>query len=183
MPFSRGAVIATAKVFGPQLKVPARTPPFDPVCLMLAFASNESSMGQFTTPRYERAYDVGGIYSGGTQAPLLAKYGRAAAYSYGCWQIMPCNALGFSPEELNTDITAQGQAFVNFFNDYIIARHEAMTLDQFAMVYNAGSILTKPGPGVINYINDLKTNYNLMLANKSNNFGIGVPTNAVDETD
>lgn len=87
------------------------------VCLA-ALATIESSYGIHNIPRYEKAYDRGGIYY---NAQLGMKYGAAAACSYSSWQIMYPTAveLGFTgaPTELNNDCVA-----IYFVMEYIQKR-------------------------------------------------------------
>jgi hypothetical protein len=149
-----------------------------------AIAGNESSTGIDTTPRYERAYDIGGAYDRAEQHELLMfyaehppvlvdEYGQAislphnpAAYSYGPWQMLPCNAKGFSIQELAESPEKCAQAFVGFFNRYIIGHCHADTLPQIFEAYNSGHIVRTGGdiaPGVQRYINDGVGRYSALL--------------------
>lgn len=153
-------VLSLCKKYGPLLALPASSI-LDGVALMCAFAENESSFGANATPRHEIAYDVGGRYSNNPmQASLLEAYGSKAAYSYGVWQTLPCNALGVSPAVLDGNEDAQALAFVRDFNQRVLPR--AQTLGEMGQVYNAGHVAKppqKPLPGVVRYCVDLQRNY------------------------
>lgn len=148
-------VIALCRTYGPMLRVPDGV--YGPR-VMAAIAGNESSYGENTKPRYEKAYDFGGAYAGNLpQSELLKAWGSKAAYSYGPWQILPCNAKGFTPDELATDDDKCAQAFVGFFNRYIIGHCHADTLQQILEAFNSGHIVRSGGdiaPGVQRYISD-----------------------------
>lgn len=150
------AVVALCKKYGPRLALPPGGI-LEPVALMCAIAENESTMGANTRPRHEPAYDRGGRYDRAEQAVLLDRYGSKAAYSYGPWQTLPCNALAYSPDELDTDPDAAAQAFVHDMNHRVLPH--AVTLGEMAQVYNAGEIKARPALGVVRYAKDLQANY------------------------
>ena len=76
--FTRQQIADACLAYGPQLtELPYGV---DGAQLLWALSGNESSFGANCTPRYEPAYDVGGRYA---DADLLARFGRAAACSYG----------------------------------------------------------------------------------------------------
>lgn len=156
----RDVVFSLCREYGPQLKPPAG---LDGIALMAAFAYNESSLGDDTIPRHEPSYDVGGMNSHNNQAPLLAQFGRAAACSYGPWQIMPCNAPSFTPEELFENPEFCAMAFVAFFNSYIVGHARAMTLEQCGCAYNLGHVAMNPPSGVQQYMADLRRHYEAMV--------------------
>ncbi len=144
-------VLALCKQYGPLLNADG----IDGRKLMWAIAGNESSFGKNTMPRYEPAYDIGGIYANQQpQNELLKAWGKQAAYSYGPWQMMPCNARGFTPQELDTDPEKAAQAFVGFFNRYIIGVHHASNFDKFCQCYNSGHWESNPAAGVERYVED-----------------------------
>jgi hypothetical protein len=157
-------VIALCAQYGLLLKTPAGV---DGVVLMQAIAANESTTGANCKPRYERSYDEGGVNAENEQIPLLEQYGKAAAYSYGPWQMMPCNATGYSPAELYADPEACAQAFVGFFNRYVIGHWKASTVEQIGQVYNHGSPTSHPSPGVQQYVADLVKNYNAIATSQA----------------
>lgn len=163
-------VLALCRQYGAQLNVP---PSIDGVALMAAFAQNESTFGANVTPRHEPAYDSGGHYDRAEQSLLLDKYGSAAAYSYGPWQTLPCNAMKFSPDTLFADPNAAAQAFVGDFN-HRVAPH-AQTIDAMAQIYNGGHVSATPLAGVARYAADLQKNYELWLANLKNEAADATP--------
>lgn len=147
-------VLALSKVYGPLLHI-LDSSGVSGAKFMAAIAGCESNFGQNTTPRYEAAYDVGGKYAENPpQNELLAHWGKKAAYSYGPWQILPCNAIGFTPDELFTDNEKCALAFVGFFNRYIVGIRHALTFDEMAQTYNSGRFTEQPAPGVQRYVAD-----------------------------
>jgi hypothetical protein len=150
------AILDLAKQYGSQLALPVQGI-LDPVAVMCAFAQNESSFGADCKPRHEPAYDRGGRYDRNEQAALLDKYGHAAAFSYGPWQTLPCNALAFSPAELEADPEICARAFVADMNHRVLPH--AMTLGEMAQIYNAGHVAIVMAPGVLRYAGDLRANY------------------------
>lgn len=149
--FPKADVLAACAEYGPQLKVPAG---LDPVKVMIAIASNESSLGADCGPRYEPAYDTGGVYSGGDMVGLLALYGRAAACSYGPWQMMYVNFTAYTPDELLTDLQACAVEYVRFLNSYVIGTKRATTLAEIGEVWNLGHIAPDP-----QYVSKLQAAY------------------------
>jgi hypothetical protein len=131
----------------------------DPVKLLWAMAGNESSFGKNCTPRHEPAYDFGGRYAAHPQQQhLLEAFGTAAAYSYGPWQQMFCNApTGFTPESF-ADIHNCGISVVAQLNR-ILRSEKPTNLAQIASCWNAGHIEPKPLPDVAAYAAELETNY------------------------
>jgi hypothetical protein len=154
--YPRAEILALCEKYGPVLHVPAG---LNGERVMAAIASNESSLGANCEPRYEPAYDRGGVYDEGDQAPLIDIYGRAAACSYGPWQVLLLNAAPMTPFEVNADAEAGAKAFVQFFNSYVMARKKAKTLAQIGQVYNSGHIAATPSPGVARYIVELEKAY------------------------
>jgi hypothetical protein len=150
------AILALCRKYGPELHVP---PGLDGAAVMFAIAQNESSGGADCVPRHEPAYDRGGTYDEGEQHELLLQYGRAAACSYGPWQVMAVNAAPLTPLDLATDADAGARAFVQFFNQYVIREHNARSLSEIAQIYNAGHVSKTPSPGVTRYVQDLRAAY------------------------
>ncbi len=147
-------VLALCRTYGPLLQLDEDSG-IDGPRLMAAIAWCESSSGQNMTPRYEAAYDIGGAYSENSpQKELLALWGKQAAYTYGPWQMLPCNARGFSPKELFEDNEKCALAFVGFFNRYVAGFRRASTLDQIFQTYNSGHFTDNPAPGVGRYVAD-----------------------------
>jgi hypothetical protein len=149
-------ILGLSKQYGPRLALPIAGI-LDPVAVMCAFAENESSFGVNCTPRYEAAYDRGGRYDQHEQAALLDKYGRSAAFSYGPWQTLPCNALSYSPTQLERDPELAAEAFIADMNRRVLPR--ANTLGEMGQVYNAGHISPNMSAGVLRYVVDLRKNY------------------------
>ena len=135
--------------YGPQLHLAAN---ISGSKLMFAIAGAESSFGTDCKPRHEPAYDVGGLYASNPPMPnLLARWGSAAAYSYGAWQVLLCSAPTFTPDELTNDPDAAARAFVAHMNGYVLGMRKAQTITQIAETYNAGHFSTNPPPGVLRY--------------------------------
>jgi hypothetical protein len=148
-------MLALCQKHGPELKTAAG---IDGVTLMAAIAQNESTFGENVTPRHESAYDFAGFYSSNPdQAALLQKYGSKAAYSYGPWQTLPCNAMSTSPDLLESDLEIAAAAFVLDFNRRVAPRGHS--LFQYAQIYNGGHVARNPLPGVIRYADELAANY------------------------
>lgn len=140
--FNKADVLAACDTYGRRLDV---DPSLDGRGVMTAIASNESSLGADCGPRREPAYDVGGsLAKGKAQALLLARYGAAAASSYGPWQMMFDNFESEEPEELNQSLAVCAQEFVSFFNRYVIGIRRAVTLAEIGEVWNLGHIAPDP---------------------------------------
>jgi hypothetical protein len=142
MTYTQQQIAAMCREYGPELgPLPAGV---DGVQLLWALAGVESSFGYDTTPRHEPAYDRGGRYA--THAPmplLLAKYGSAAACSYGPWQVMLCNFPAGTTIAAASDLETAAKATVIFLN--ILLRHWHPTdLDDIGECWNAGHITPDP---------------------------------------
>lgn len=161
--FDRSRILALCLKYGPLLDVPAE---IDGARLMGAIAANESSLGANCGPRHEPAYDLGGKYapSGSIQAGLLGHYGRAAACSYGPWQLMFINAPGYTPDELESDPESCARAFLEYFNSFVVPRG-GKSLEQIGQIYNGGHVTAEPSPGVKAYCLELQHNYNRLGGN------------------
>jgi hypothetical protein len=161
--FPKADVLAACAKYGPQLKVPTG---LDGERLMVALASNESSLGANCGPRHEPAYDVGGTVwaSSPAQRALVAQYGRLGASSFGPWQTMLINCPAATPAQLETDISACAAAFVAFFNSYV-AHQQSANVAQIGQIWNCGHIYrtSNPPPGVVQYCADLQKAYNLSV--------------------
>jgi hypothetical protein len=145
--------------YGPLLRLPAS---IDGTQLMAAVAQNESTMGADRGPRHEAVYDEGGMYaSNTTQASLLKRYGRAAACSYGPWQVMFVNCPGYTPTELETNADSRARAFVAHFNSYVHGKNPA-SIEQIGQIYNGGHITSTPSAGVQRYCRDLQHSYDTL---------------------
>jgi hypothetical protein len=88
---------------------------------------------------------------------LLAKYGSAAACSYGPWQILLANAPDFSPTDF-ADVAKAAQASVTFLNS-LLRRFKPQTLAEVGSCWNAGHIQNPLSTGVARYAADLAINY------------------------
>ena len=131
--------------------------------LLWALSGNESSFGANVTPRHEPAYDVGGVYGDGpVMKSLLARYGSAAACSYGPWQIMFCNVpAGWSPSDMD-DLPKAARATVLFLNS-LLERFTPWTLAEVGECWNGGHTMETPPPGVARYVHDLIANYAVQM--------------------
>ena len=161
--FLRADVLAACIRYGPQLQGPAG---LDPVRLMAALSFNESSIGANCGPRHEPVFDVGGAYGDGPiMRPLLDEYGSAAACSYGPWQMMLCNyGRAYTPSQLLTDLQANAEEFVRFFNLNVLKHRGAKTLNDVGQVWNSGHIVSAPSPGVSAYCQRLQEAYSIGYA-------------------
>lgn len=155
----RSAVLQACKGYS------ALLPPIDsvdPARLLAALAMNESSLGDDCGPRLEPAWDVGGEYaSNPQQAANLAQFGQAAAKSYGPWQLMFYNAPGYTPTELNTDLSLVTRATIGYLYKQI-KRWNITTVQAVGELWNWGH---PDQPGVVDptgvqiYCRDLAENY------------------------
>jgi hypothetical protein len=140
--FAKVDVLAACETYGRQLDV---DPTLDGRGVMAAIASNESSLGADCGPRHEPTYDVGGALSHGkAQAMLLAKFGSAAACSYGPWQMMFDNFQTTNPDVLEKYLGICAFEFVTWFNKYVIGVRQAKTLAEIGEVWNLGHIGPDP---------------------------------------
>lgn len=133
--------------------------PIEPVRFLWALSGNESSFGRNLTPRFEPAYFKGGSYyqnSPEVQA-LVEKYGHAAACSYGPWQLLLVNAIGCTPDQLQSDIGACARATIDFINREIVGRQQARTMDAIADAWNTGNWKDRNVPWA--YIHELTDYY------------------------
>lgn len=146
--FAHDDVLKACRTYGPILDGFLKTSddgtgnPIIGARLLWALAGNESSFGANCKPRFEQAYWIGGLYAqnGITQKNLNVKYPQgAAAHSYGPWQIMPCNAIGFKCEELATDLEKAAIATIGFIRRFVIGVRSARTLAEMLDVYNSGT--------------------------------------------
>lgn len=140
--FAKADVLAACDTYGRLLDV---DPTLDGRGVMAAIASNESSLGANCGPRHEPAYDRGGSLAGGkAQMLLLAKFGSAAACSYGPWQMMFDNFSVEDPAVLQTDLDVCAREFVSFFNRYVIQTRHAVSLADIGETWNLGHIGPDP---------------------------------------
>jgi hypothetical protein len=157
MTFNKQDVLEACTTYGPLLTVPDG---LDPVRIMGAIASNESSFGANCGPRHEPAFDTGGPYCTGFQATLVEKYGANAASSWGPWQMLFVNFHAADMDSIPTGTLEMfAQEFVWFFNSYVMGVRKPTTLEQIGQVYNGGHVMTNPGPGVVAYCQKLQAAY------------------------
>jgi len=117
-------------------------PWLDGEILLKSIATVESSYGLNNIPKYEKAYDRGGIYYNTT---LGMKYGAWAACSYSSWQIMfpTATELGFTgtPIDLCNDAIA-----IYWVIEYIKKRaldKGATKIQEIYDAFNSGSFRDK----------------------------------------
>lgn len=121
--------------------------------LLWALACRESSKGTNCKPRLEPAYDFGGRYASEShQRVALEEYGSDAAKSYGPWQVMFCNAPGFTPHELMTQPEKSVTATIGFLKRYVLGARKARTLAQIADTFNSGNWRDAQSAAVKQYI-------------------------------
>lgn len=131
----------------------------DPAQLFWAISGNESSFGYNCAPRYERAFDKGGIYGASPQmAALLAGFGSAAAFSYGPWQMMFCNAPASATPEGFANLGSAAVWSAAFLTRQL-ARFKPQTLAEIGEIWNAGHPMLTPSAGVAAYVQDLTEHY------------------------
>jgi hypothetical protein len=163
--FPRSEVVRASEQYGALLKlegiVDGTGTQLDGVQWMFATACVESSAGANCTPKFEPAYWVGGIYSGDQrQEELNHMFGKDGAKSYGPWQIMLVNCIGYKPEEFS-DIDKCAVAYIGFLNRYL--EHETKrgrrpkTLEDLADMYNSGNCKDKNVPTA--YIEKVREHY------------------------
>jgi hypothetical protein len=128
--------------------------------LLWALAGRESGFGSNCKPRYEAAYDYEGKYGVERhQAALLTQHGSDAAYSYGPWQVMLCNAIGFSPKEMAMEPEKACVATIGNIRRYVLEAKKAKTLKDIADVYNSGNARDRISPEVNAYITAVRHFY------------------------
>jgi len=156
--FTKAQVAATCRVWG--AAVGPLPPGVDGVQLLWAMSGVESSFGENCQPRFEPAYFTGGHYGSHLPMPaLIASLGRAAACSYGPWQIMFCDAPpSYSPSSFDF-IQACAQATVPDLNRKL-RMFRPQTLAQIGDCWNAGHITPDPG-----YEAKLKAMYAVSMVN------------------
>ena len=123
--------------------------------LLWALSGNESSFGLNCTPRHEPGYDVGGRYATHSPMPeLRMQFGRAAACSYGPWQLMLAFAGGHSPNDMSDLLTAANATIVFLNCDLRRFETKIEALCDIGEVYNAGHVCPD-----LDYTTKLDTNY------------------------
>jgi hypothetical protein len=155
--FSHQEIADACRQFGPQL---APLPEgVDGSRLLWALSGNESSFGANSKPRHEPAFDAGGLYGdGAAMRTLLAKFGRAAACSYGPWQMMFCNAPSdFTPASFG-DLHQAAQAAVDQLNRFL-RKYKPQSLAEIGECWNAGHPIEHLSAGVARYVQQLSGNY------------------------
>jgi hypothetical protein len=161
MSFTRQQIASACRQYGPTV---APLPPgIDGTQLLFAMTGNESSFGANVTPRHEPAFDVGGVYGKSPQMQaLLAKFGSAAACSYGPLQLLFCNTpAGAKPSDFNDLNTAFGYS-VAFLNK-LLTRFRPQTLGDIGSCWNGGHIQNPYSPAVQVYVNRLTANYAVQM--------------------
>jgi hypothetical protein len=158
--FTRSDVADACRKLGPTLK--SLPPGMNGVNLLWAITGNESSFGANCNPKHEPAYDVGGRYSTSPdQAALLAKFGSAAACSYGPMQVMLCNApSGSSPADFDNLETGMSHAI--YALQKLINRFLPVRVAEVGYCWNGGHIMD-PNPDVKVYGTRLAMRYLIPL--------------------
>jgi hypothetical protein len=160
--FNKQDVLNACAQYGPSLTVPAG---LDPIKVMAAIASNESSFGKNCGPRHEPAYEAGGaVWARKAMAPLLVQYPPTgdppqspAACSYGPWQMMFLNFQRiYAPSFLSNSLETCAAEFVRWFNDYVVGKHP-QSLVEIGEIWNAGHITPD-----LAYTNKLEVAYKSM---------------------
>jgi hypothetical protein len=162
MSFTKADIIAACQKFGPLLVgLPSGV---NGIQFLWALSGNESSFGEDVVPRHEPAYDLGGSLSHSPEMQaLLAKFPHAAACSYGPWQIMLINCPQGTTPDAMTDLDTCAQATVAYWNRLLREFHP-QSISSLGMIWNAGSPLSHPEPGVHKYMADIVHNYQGPLA-------------------
>ncbi|HWR36387.1 MAG TPA: hypothetical protein VN622_11010 [Clostridia bacterium] len=110
--------------------------PIDAPLLLWAMAGRESSFGKNLKPRHEPAYDIGGKYA---DTKALKRCGSAYACSYGPLQIMACNALDVTLDELASEPEKAMKASVDRLRMWVIGRQKADTIEEICDAWNTGN--------------------------------------------
>ncbi len=134
--------------------VDAQGDPVDGPRLLWAISGCESTFGKNYSPRFEAAYAPGGRYYRDSQQQKLLwrNYDRDAACSWSPWQILPCNAPGFSPLELATDLDKAATAVIGYIRRYVLGAKGAVTLEEVLDTYNSGTWRDEQSPAVEKYV-------------------------------
>lgn len=155
----RAEVLDLCKQYGSLLPP---IPGIDPAQLLAALAMNESSLGLNCGPRHEDEWDVGGRYSyNPQQAENLRQFPYLAACSMGPWQLMFYNAPGYTPTELNNDLSLVTRATIGYMSRQI-QHWNVTTVEEMGQIWNHGSPIRPPAVvpvGVQIYCKDLQGNY------------------------
>jgi hypothetical protein len=158
MNFTRNELAKACREWGGYLWLP---PEINGRWLLWAMAGCESSFGADCGPRHEPAYDVGGKYADNpAMAALLEKYGRAAACSYGPWQILLVNCGTKTAPQDMTNLDQCAVETVSFINRRILAEQKPSTVEEIAEAWNSGKWRwqTVP-PGVERYAAECRRHY------------------------
>ncbi len=127
--------------------------------LLWALSGVETSFGVGVKPRHEVEYcpqfqwhkqiqpDAQGTWakrpgkysSGNYQQQIFAKFECLACCSWGPWQIMAGNAVGYTPVELMSDMEKATEATIAFMNRKI-ATVKPQTLEEFATMWNGSAV-------------------------------------------
>jgi hypothetical protein len=108
--------------------------------LLFAIAGVESSFGVNCRPRLEPGYSYGGKYASTHPMPdLLSEFGLDAAYSYGPWQVLLCNAYGYKPTELAMDLEKACIATIGHIRRFCLEARKCEMLRDIADTYNSGN--------------------------------------------
>jgi hypothetical protein len=163
MNFTPKQVSAECSALGP--RVEALPPSIQGAQLLWALSGNESSFGINCGPRHEPAFDVGGQFyrTSALQQSLVAKFGSAAACSYGPWQMMFCNAPASTVPATFDDVGNCASIILGFLNGQL-KHFQPRSLSDIGSIWNAGHIQKPLSPGVQAYANLLQLHYKVPLA-------------------
>jgi hypothetical protein len=157
--FAKYQIAQACRDVAPILAASGVPPGLDPAQLFWAISGNESSFGSNCAPRYERAFDKGGVYGRTPQMlSLLAGFGSAAAYSYGPWQMMFCNAPNSATPEGFSILGSAAQWSATFMARQFY-RFKPQTISDVGEIWNAGHPMFPPSSGVARYVQELAENY------------------------
>lgn len=154
--FDKSEIAAMCRTYGGLLHVPAG---LDGARLMWAISGNESSFGKNCTPRHEPGYCTGRYSKNAQMIELTRMFGCDAHKSYGPWQVMFVNCLGYKPEEFR-QLDACAHAFLGYFNR-TVDHQKPQTIEQIGDMFNSGNFKDKIVPA--KYIADLKAHYAIPL--------------------
>ena len=158
MNYTPAQVKAASILYGPKLNLMGLTDfsgkPLVGSRLMYAISGEESSFGENCGPRFEPRYWNRPVLM---QITLNAQYGKAAAMSYGPWQLMFAASVQYYkpiiPADLLTpDINIHAEGAVAFINEYVIKDQKAADLYDIARIFNSGNKIEPLTPGVSAYI-------------------------------
>ncbi len=136
MSFTKFAVWQECRRWAAHLDVPAT---IDKAKLLYALSGCESSFGANCAPRHEPSWHaIAEAHTNPVVDKLTALFGCDAHSSFGPWQLLLLNAIGFAKPEQFADLGYCGMQTACFINHRIVKLEGARTVGEIAAAYNAG---------------------------------------------